>query len=348
MIKPDINFNISFSLDSDININMKKMKKYYKNSDYYKSLVEGKPRRDTILYVGMIGNSNVYLRGTPGRYGLDKLEKPELKKTFNDKYGKSCTLYSNIVSTNLVDPISKELALLWRGYIIKPNTAPYFKTHFLIISSDYDCENPKRSLRGTQDDLHKTQKIIEDILDFYDFRKQKGFLFFNGRKGNSQPQFHFHYTTTKSILNKVIKKIKKMEYINYTSKIGTHITIFNSDDCPCYNGTIFFGEKDKVAKDVFLFIKKVSEDNYCYNIVIPPSSYKNKFQVIVFVRKDDPEVEEQLSTIDLIHPGMGANYGYIILKEVDNQTLKNGTLENDLFKYCKATYVNSNKKYFDL
>jgi len=290
--------------------------------------------------MGMIGNSYVYLKLTVGRFGFNKIEKT--KKSFIEKHGKYCALIGNVISTNLLYPVSKELALIWRGYIIKPNTFPYFKTHFLIMSSDFSCKNP--TSRGSQEDIHKYPEIIEDILDFYDYRKQKGFLFFNGLIGNTQLQFHFHYTTTKSIINQVIKKIKKMKYTNYTSKIGTRITIFKSDDCPCYNGTIFFGKKTKVAKDVFLFIKGVSEDNYLYNIVIPPSSDKNKFQVIVYIRKKDLKVEKKLST----SMNLGANYGYIILKEIDNQKLTNGSLEEDLYNYCKATYINSQKKYFDL
>ena len=45
---------------------------------------------------------------------------------------------------------------------------------------------------------------------------------------------------------------------------------------------------------------------------------------------------------------MGANYGYIILKEIDNQNLTDRTLEKDFFNYCEATYVSYKKKYFDL
>ena len=335
----NINFNISLVLDSDLNKNINKLIKYYNNSNYFKSLVKDKPERNKFTLMGMIGNSYVYLRLTPGRLGFDKMEKTS--KRFTEKYGKDCGLVSNIISQKLITPFTKEKNLLWRNYIIKQNAFPYFKTHLLIISTDYNCENP--TIRGSQNYLHNNENVIKDMLEFYNLRKQKGFMFFNGLIGNSQNHFHFHYVTDRNSLKNIINTIKTMKYNNFKTKNGTNITIFNSDNCPCYNGTIFYGKLDQISKDIFYFLKKVNKEKYLYNLVIIPSKNIKKYQVIIYIRKHiGKKLDKKLSI------AVGANFGYLVLKDIDDEKLKNNILEKNLLEYCKISFLKSKKKYFDL
>jgi hypothetical protein len=337
----DFNFNIAYCWDKSLHKGITQLDKYYKNSDYYNSLVDGKPDRDEFIYAGILGNSHLYFQLAPGRFGFDKIEKTT--RPWIKTHGKYCALIGNVISRKLQYPIDQEKILLWRGYIIKPNTFPYFKSHFLIMSSDFDCQN--LSIRGSQQIVNLEPRVLLDMFDFYELRKQQGFLFYNGLIGNSQLQFHFHYTTKKSILKRILNDIKSMEYKNFKTKIGTNITTFKSDKCPCYNGTVFYGNKEQVAKDMFIFVKRVNEIKYKYNIIIIPTKNKQKFQAIVYIRQHvGKDVRDEITAFG----DSGANYGNFVLKEVDDKLLESGLLEEQLFKYCKASYVKSKKKYFDL
>ena len=94
----------------------------------------------TILIAGGAGyiGSHLYFQLAPGRFGFDKIEKTT--RPWNKTHGKYCALIGNVISRKLKYPIDQEKILLWRGYIIKPNTFPYFKSHFLIMSSDFRIE----------------------------------------------------------------------------------------------------------------------------------------------------------------------------------------------------------------
>ena len=51
----DFNFNIAYCWDKSLHKGITQLDKYYKNSDYYNSLVDGKPDRDEFIYAGILG-----------------------------------------------------------------------------------------------------------------------------------------------------------------------------------------------------------------------------------------------------------------------------------------------------
>ena len=58
--------------------------------------------------------------------------------------------------------------------------------------------------------------------------------------------------------------------------------------------------------------------------------------------------EQKLNLDKKLSIVMGANFGYLVLKDIDDEKLKNNILEKNLLEYCKISFLKSKKKYFDL
>ena len=333
------NFNIQYCLDSQLEVMLKELIDYYNKSDYYKALKEGAPARNAFVYMGILANTHMYLQLTPGRANFNLTEKNDGTLSFKEKHGKNCALVEHLISRKMHDNLSIEKNLLWRGYLIKPNTFPYFDVHYLVMASSFDCENP--SLRGSQNDFHVDPNLIRDMLDFYLLQHQKGFMFYNGMIGNSQLMFHFHYTTHKSLLKCIIEEINDMKYEKLKSKKGTTLTIFHSDGSPCYSGVIFYGKKEDVAEEVFKYVGIIYKKKWIYNLVIVPSVDKDKVEVIVYIRKKvDAKTREKE---EILMNDFGVNYGTLIRNEVNKSDVESGEIAKDLQKYCKASFIKSSK-----
>ena len=70
------------------------------------------------------------------KYPTDILEANarKLEKTTKSVYPVTCPLCLNLQIDKTITPYNKNKALLWRNFIIHPNSFPYFKVHFLIQS----------------------------------------------------------------------------------------------------------------------------------------------------------------------------------------------------------------------
>lgn len=336
-IDKNLIYNLKLVMDHILKRDFLMLINYYKkNNNFFKSMVKGKPNRDKFKYVGTICNSLMYVKIAEGRYGFNKVEKKN--KSIVDKFGGNCKFMSNFLIENINFPINKFVGLIWRKYSIIPNAFPYLKNHFLLMSLDYDCVNDSK--HGSQLIMHTDKRVIGDILDFYDLIDQKGFMFFNGFIGNSLKHFHCHYTTEKSILSKTIKDIKKFNTENFKTKNGSIVTILKSEKCPCYNGTFFIGKKEQVIEDVYYFLNKISK-HFFYNIVFLP--HNKLFQVLIHVRNKIKNFDETI-----IPSNPGANVGEYVVNSISKEEYNNKTLEKKLIKYCKLSYVNSKKQYFQL
>ena len=262
-------YSIRFTLDYELKTNYKKLNKYLLKSDYFLLMDEElkkkyKLRNDKIKKSSAIGDT-----------GLNILEIPARKvvKTTNDNYEINCPLCINIQSDKNIYPYNLERALLWRGYIIKPNTFPYFKVHYLIISSDHIS-----NYRGIQKDLHINPNIIKDMLEFIKIIK-KGTLLFNGYIGNSLEHFHFHYTDIHLPIKKNMKKYSYNKKIINT-KNKSIINIYEDDNNNCKNFVLIKGIN--ISDDVFKFIKYIDSQKLLYNLMCYYS--KDIFNVFIYIR----------------------------------------------------------------
>jgi hypothetical protein len=230
-------YNIRFTLDNELKQNFIELNKYILDSDYFNSTEEElkikyKSRIDDIKKGEELNDTGMNILKVPARKVIGTTKK---------EYSVKCPLCVNPQVDKTQYPYNLEKLLLWRGYLIKPNTFPYFKLHYLIQSTDH-IENTDR---GTQNDVHRNVNIIEDMLEFNKLIK-KGSLLFNGWVGNSLGHLHFHYT---DIILPIKTRIKKYSFIKNTIVTDNEsvISIYKDNEHNCKN-FIYMDQKLKIFK----------------------------------------------------------------------------------------------------
>jgi len=265
-------YNIRYTLDNDLSCNFESLNRYLINSKYFLLMdnhlkKKYKLRNDKIKKGSKVGNSGLNILETPAR---------KVENTTNKDYKIKCPLCINLNPEKNIYPYNLEKALLWRGYLIKPNSFPYFKLHYLIQSSDHISDN-----RGSQSDVHNNSNIIKDILDFLKIIK-KGTILFNGYIGNSLSHLHFHYTDIYLPIKSNLKKYSLNKKIINTSN-ASKIYIYEDLDNNCKNFILIKGEN--ISNDVFTFIKYLDSINLLYNLMCYYD--KNNFYVFIYIRKKE-------------------------------------------------------------
>jgi hypothetical protein len=267
-----MDYNLKYTLDSELENNFYKLNKYIVDSDYFllmdKELNKKyKLRTDGIKKTQEIGETGINILQAPAR---------KVVNTKNKEYNIKCPLCTNSQVDINIYPYNLERNLLWRGLIIKPNTFPYFKLHYLIQSSDHISND-----RGTQKDVHINPNIIEDILQFIKIIK-KGTILYNGYIGNSLEHLHFHYTDIYLPI-----KAKKKKYFSNKKIINTNngstINFYQDDRHNCKNFILIKGLN--VCADVFKIIKYINSINLLYNLICYYNS--NIFNVFIYIRKKE-------------------------------------------------------------
>jgi len=268
-------YNIRFTLDFEIKQNFTELIKYHKNSDYFNSTDDElkkkyKTRIDNIKVSDKLGDTGMNLLEIPARKVL---------KTTNKDYPVSCPLCLNPMVDKTIYPYNLEKLLLWRGYLIKPNTFPYFKVHYLIQSSDHDDKVD----RGTQNEVHKNPNVIDDMILLSKLMKE-GSILFNGWIGNSLGHLHFHYTDTNfNVKTKIKDYVFDKEIIE--TRNDTKVTLYKDEENNCKNFVLFKGTN--THKDVFEFLQYLDMIKLLYNILI---FHKDETAfVYVFIRKKDQD-----------------------------------------------------------
>lgn len=282
-------FNLKLVLDHEVDRAIRETSVLLKKSGYYTALNSNdKPRNYGMKILGEIKGTGINCKYTPNRKVTSTLKtKPK---------GNLCPLCLGIQSNKMISPISKVRGLIWRNYLIKPNTFPYFKNHFLIISLDHSSEN---SIRGTQLIINNEINVIKDFI-YLSSILTKGTLFFNGLIGNSQMHFHFHYTSEKLPIQDKIRKNKYKELIKKTD----NCYIYNfSISKYCVNGVVFIGGKE-MYQEVFYFLKEISKKRFLFNLIL----YKEGSNIYCFVfirrqvkRKDENDLNMGASSLGGIH-----------------------------------------------
>ena len=179
----------------------------------------------------------------------------------------------------MIYPYNLEKNLLWRGYLIKPNTFPYFKLHYLINSTDHISDD-----RGAQNEVHKNPNIISDMLDYISIIK-KGTILFNGYIGNSLKHLHFHYTDSYLPIKTNIKKFLPNRK-TITTPNGSSIYIYEDKDHQCKNFVLFKGKN--ISDDVFKMVQYIDSIKLLYNLIF--YYHNDNFYIFVYIRKKDRDV----------------------------------------------------------
>jgi hypothetical protein len=268
-------YSISFTLDYQLNDYFKELRKYIKYSNYYnlkdKTLkLKYEKRTDGIKEKDEIGSSGVTILDATARkvHKITKLDYPI-----------SCPLCLNLQIDKTINPYNLDRGLLWRNFIISPNSFPYFKVHFLIQSSDHINSID----RGTQSEVHRNPNILEDILEFIKIIG-KGSILFNGWVGNSLGHLHFHYTDTNFPIKDKIKSylLVKEKIITKNNSI---VEMFKDMKNNCKNFILIKGVD--VKDDVFKFLQYLDSKKLFYNLLI----YYNKdiFYVYIFIRRKNDD-----------------------------------------------------------
>jgi hypothetical protein len=268
-------YNIRFTLDSELKQNFTELNKYIMNSDYFNSTDDEikkkyKTRIDDIKKGEELGDTGMNILEIPAR---------RVMVTTKKDYEIKCPLCLNPQVDKTIYPYNLEKLLLWRGYLIKPNTFPYFKLHYLIQSSDH----LEGTDRGTQNEIHKNPNTIQDMLDFSKLMKD-GTLLFNGWVGNSLGHFHLHYTDTHFPIKTKFKKYSFDKDI-IKSKNGSLINIYKDSKHNCKNFILIKGPGP--GSDVFQLLEYLNSIKLFYNLLI----YRNKdiFYVFVFIRRKEQD-----------------------------------------------------------
>jgi hypothetical protein len=267
-----MDYNIKYTLDYELEDNFNKLNEYIINSDYFllmdKELNQKyKLRTDGIKKTHKIGETGINILEASAR---------KVVNTKNKEYDIKCPLCINLQVDKNIYPYNLEKSLLWRGLIIKPNTFPYFKLHYLIQSSDHISND-----RGTQKDVHINPNIIEDILQFIKIIK-KGTILFNGYIGNSLEHLHFHYTDSHLPIKTTKKKYLLNKKIINTNN-GSIIYFYQDNENNCKNFILIKGLN--VSSDVFKFIKYINSINLLYNLICYYDS--SNFYVFIYIRKKE-------------------------------------------------------------
>ena len=315
-----MNNNISFTLDYQLYDYFKELKKYINESNYYNSTDKNlkkkyKKRTDGIIIGPEIGDTGINILEANAR---------KVQKTTKSDYQVTCPLCLNLQIDKTITPYNKNKALLWRNFIIHPNSFPYLKVHFLIQSIDHN----QALDRGTQSEVHRNKYIIYDILDFIKINN-KGIILFNGYAGNSLTHLHFHYTETKFPIEEQIKKYFFNKDIIVT-KNKSHLQLFNDNKNNCRNFILIKGSDP--SSDVFNILQYLESIKLFYNLTI---YYKeNIFYIYIFIRK---------KTEDKYNFNFNASHlsGLLLSTSEHKQLLKNNKKEyiNMLDNYCKESVV---------
>ena len=268
-------YNIRFTLDSELKKNFNELVKYHKNSDYFNSTDEDlekkyKTRIDKIKEGEKIGETGMNLLEIPAR---------KVVTTTKKEYDIKCPLCLNPQVDKTIYPYNLEKLLLWRGYLIKPNTFPYFKLHYLIQASDH-IEGIDR---GTQNEVHINPNVIEDMLLFAKLMNG-GSVLFNGWVGNSLGHLHFHYTNTHFPIKRKLKDNSSDKEIIKTNN-GSKICIYRDKDSNCKSFILIKSENP--GSDIFKFVQYLNSVNLFYNLLF----YFNKgvFFVFIFIRRKEQD-----------------------------------------------------------
>ena len=269
-----MDYNIKYTLDNELKINFDKLNKYIIKSDYFLLINKDQEKKYKLRNDGIKKSSKI------GDTGINILETPARKviNTTNKNYDIKCPLCINLQVDKNIYPYNLEKCLLWRGLIIKPNTFPYFKLHYLIQSSDHISDD-----RGTQKDVHIKPNIIEDILQFIKIIK-KGTILFNGYIGNSLEHLHFHYTDIHlPIQTKVKKYLLNKKIIN--TRNGSIIYLYQDNDNNCRNFVLIKGLN--ISSDVFKLLQYINSIKLLYNLMCYYNS--NNFYVFIYIRKKEKD-----------------------------------------------------------
>ncbi len=266
-----MNNNITFTLDYQLNDLFNELIKYVNESTYYnstdKNLKKLYKKRTDGIYIGPeIGNTGLKILEANAR---------KVQKTTKSDYPITCPLCLNPQIDKSIAPYNKNKALLWRNFLIQPNSFPYFKVHFLIQSTDHNQELN----RGTQSEVHKNKYVLTDILDFIKINN-KGIILFNGYVGNSLTHLHFHYTETKFPIKEQIKKYAFNKDIIVT-KNRSNIQLFKDDKNNCKNFILIKGSD--ISSDIFTILEYLDSNKLFYNLTIYYKS--DMFYVYIFIRQ---------------------------------------------------------------
>lgn len=323
-------FNIAFVYDNSVKQEYINLTNYHLKNDFWNSLTgthnKHKKRNDGMTLHGLIGKTGMIAKSTPARDGFNHTQ----KKNFRNIKPK-CILCQQINNPNIVYPLTLMRLLLWRGYFIIPNVFPYFKHHYLIMSSNHN-EGKVKEL-GNQNMTHQNNQVITDMIDFYKLIEYDGSIFFNGMAGNSQDHFHYHHIKEELPIQKYLELESNLTIEKYTSKNNTDIVLFSNNDTNCLNGIVFSGEN--LAKTIFSFLKGISSE-FQYNIIIYHSN--NQTKVVVFVRKmpKNGRILYNISASILA--------GVFNRVKMPMDQLKSGKLEQTIEKLCQQTVEKLDKK----
>jgi hypothetical protein len=268
-------YNIRFTLDYELSKNFNELIKYHKDSDYFKINDEElrmkyESRLDNIKNGEKIGNTGMSFLEIPAR---------KVVVTTNKEYNIKCPLCLNPQVDKTIYPYNLEKLILWRGYLIKPNTFPYFKLHYLIQSSDHI----EGSDRGTQNETHRNPNVIGDMLLFAK-TMNNGSILFNGWVGNSLGHLHFHYTDTHFPIKRKLKDYpidKEVIETNNESKI----CIYKDENHNCKNFILIKGVNPN--NDLLKLVQHIDSLKLFYNLLLYWN--KNVFFIFVFIRRKEQD-----------------------------------------------------------
>jgi len=314
-------YNISFTLDYQLKDYFKQLIKYLKKSSYYNTTdpelkSKYKKRTDGIIIGQQLDETGINILQTHAR---------KVQKTTRKDYPISCPLCLNPQIDKMISPYNMYRALLWRNFIVGPNSFPYFKVHLLIQSCDHNQELG----RGTQSDVHKNINIISDILDLIKIIG-KGTILFNGWVGNSLGHLHFHYTETEFPIKDKIKSYKFNKNIIKT-KNKSHIKLFNDNMNNCKNFILVIGKNP--AKDVFTIIQYLDSVKLFYNLTIHCNE-QNHLYIYIFIRnKIDDIYNFNFGASNLSGLSLTTDEHLLLFK--NNKSVFIETIDN----YCKLSLI---------
>ena len=107
-------FNISFVYDWNLKRKYTELLQYHDKSNYWNALKGSDKRNSKMKIIGPIGDTGILAKETPARVGFELTMKRKLKP--------SCPLCRNLNHPHLNYPINRVRVILWRGYLIFPNT----------------------------------------------------------------------------------------------------------------------------------------------------------------------------------------------------------------------------------
>jgi len=334
-------YSIKASFDYEIKFDYDKLIKYLNDSKYYELLTNKKKNRNRvegIRILGEISNTSIYLKYTPDRKVVN-LNKN--KNNIDSKLNKKCPLCLLYQSNNKISPINLVRSLLWKDYIISPNTYPYFKNHMLILASNHN--HGKDGISGSQIILHKNNKILSDMMSLYFLLGKKGTMFFNGLIGNSQLHFHFHMTSEDLPIKEILYKNNELNFDSFKTKKNNSVLIFKKNNIDCLNGIIFYGNYKTLSKEIFNLLKSIDTKKILYNLLFIQNKendyYNENITCIIYLRK-------KLKSDKIEDYNMGATSfgGFLLIDKNDKSKLKSSKFIKDIKQYCDLTVVKPSKE----